>query len=148
MTTIGEFYENIQKLNLRKQVPIIIEQTSYEITTLIQIQLQDGTNSEGRKITPKYKSRSYAAKKFNMNGGAGFGTPDLFLTGLMYKGMGVVVENERFFTVKSNVPYFGKLESYYGDVTFGMSEKSAGEYAQETVYKGIANYVSQITGLN
>src|SRR6186713_543500 len=126
MATITQKINQLKSIDLDAAIPQIMQQTAYEITALNQSQMYAGLDSDGRKITPKYKSKSYSLKKATRNPAPGYGTPDLFLNGYLYKGMGVTFTKDTF-TIRSNVTYFSKLENYYqknGSTVFKLSQKS------------------------
>jgi len=144
MATITQKINQLKSIDLDTAIPQILQQTAFEITALNQSQLYSGTDSMGRKISPKYKSKSYSLKKARMNPSAGYGTPDLFLNGLLYKGMGVIFTKDTF-TIRSNVTYFSKLENYYaknGSTVFKLSEKSKTEYRRGAFKAGLRTYLA------
>lgn len=145
MSTIQALLDAVRQINLREEVPKIIEQTSYEITALNQQQLYSGLDSKGNKIG-KYKSNSYATKKSAKNSKPGFGVPDLFVTGTFYKGMGVVVKGDTFENNSVDIKT-SKLIEEYGEGIFGLTDESKAEYAQNTLFEGIKKYITSKTGL-
>jgi len=149
MATVLQVLERIQALQagIEGQITTIIQATGFELTTLVQIQLQQGTDSTEAKIKPEYRGKSYATYKQRLNPAPGFGVPDLFVTGSMYQGMGVaILDNDRY-EIKSTVEYYPKLVSQYGDNPFKLSDKSKSEYAQTVFYERLKRYVSDTTQL-
>lgn len=146
MTTISDMLDSFKRLNLRKQVPIIIEQTKEEIITLNQRQLYN--NSEDAKGVPLrfYASNSYAFEKERRNPNPGFGRPDLFLSGAFYRGFYISVTNSTY-DIYSRDSKTGKLVAKYGEDIFGMTDDSQQQYVEETLYNGLSKYIEQITGV-
>lgn len=87
-------------------------------------QLKSGRNADGKKITPKYASKSYGLAKNKMNSLPGLGTPDLFLTGELYRRLDLIVgvPNDKEYTIFSDVDYFNDLLDKYANV-IGIAKK-------------------------
>lgn len=139
-------YLRFKGLNLRKQVPIIIEQTKEEIIALNQRQLYNRSeDSEGQPLR-FYASNAYAFAKEKRNSAPGFGRPDLYDTGSFYRQF-VVKVSPTFYTVNSTDSKTKKLTAKYGRDIFGLSKESKAQYANEVLFTGIKRYVEQTTGL-
>jgi hypothetical protein len=146
MTTIQGLLEKVQTVNLRRAVPAIIQQTSFEIEALNKEQLYNyGVNSDGQKLTP-YKSKSYAREKNYMNRRPGYGIPDLFLTGAFFQGFVVDVTSTSF-SVDSVNSKSAKLKEYYGDSIFGLTKDNRKVYALGVLYTNVQQYITLKTGL-
>ena len=145
MGTIDELLQNLKSLNLREQVPKLVEQTSYEITALNQAQLYFGVDSTVSPLT-RYRSRSYAEKKNLQNPKPGFGNPDLFLTGAFYKGISVVVKGYDY-EITSTDSKSDDLEKKYGSQIFGLAPKNKEKYASGLLLESIQSYITGKTGL-
>lgn len=123
-----------------------IEETKGQIITYNQQQLYSGITSNGSKITPQYGTPSYAKIKYNDNPSAGLGTPDLYLYGDFYNGMGVVV-NQKSFVTSSSDSKAGKLELKYGSEIYGLDAQNSTSYSLESVRPILfAKIKSQTTG--
>lgn len=145
MTTIAEMYNRVKRLDLRKQVPILIEQSGDEIIALNQRQLYN--NSEDSEGVPLrfYANNGYAFYKERLNSNPGFGKPDLYLTGAFYRGFYLSVTNSTY-SINSRDSKTGKLEAKYGKV-FGLNSESKAEYVQRTLFIGIRKYIEGTTGV-
>lgn len=146
MTTISEAYENVKRLQLRKQVPIILEQSKEEIIALNQRQLYN--NSEDSEGTPLrlYSSAGYSFEKEKRNPNPGYGRPDLFLHGDFYRGFKVTITPE-FYIINSTDSKTKKLIAKYGEDIFGLTKESKTELVEERLRKGLANHIYTTTGL-
>ena len=146
MTTINEMYNRWRKLQLRKQVPIIIEQTKENIIALNQRQLYNRSeDSEGNPLR-FYSSNSYAFEKEQKNPLPGFGRPDLYDTGSFYRQF-VVRVSPTFYEITSKDSKTNKLTKKYGKDVFGLQKESKAEYVNDTLFVGIKRYVEHKTGL-
>lgn len=83
-------------------------------------QLQHGEDSTGRKITPRYANRGYAALKNAENPKPGFGTPDLRYTGGFYRGIKTTVNNRGVRTTGTDEKT-PELQFKYGDEIIGIN---------------------------
>jgi len=88
--------------------------------------------SAGNYISPKYRSKEYAALK-------GFTIPDLYFSGAMFKGM-TIEANEKTFTINSTVPYAPKLIGQYGADIFGIPKTKQSSAKQITTTELIKQY--------
>lgn len=146
MGTVRDLLKRVESLKLREQVPKMVEQTSYEIVVLNNLQLYSGIDSTGKKITRKYKSKSYAQKKNQLNAKPGYGVPDLFLTGSFYKGMGVVVKRDKYI-IDSVDSKSERLETQYGNQIFGLTYYNKSVYAKGVLFAVFKSYIESKTGL-
>lgn len=145
MSTIQALLDAVRQINLRDEVPKIIEESKEKIEAFNQMQLYSGLDSKGNKIR-SYRNKSYAYKKSTINPKPGLGTPDLKLTGKFYRGMKVIVTSSTF-EVDSVDGKTSDLIEKYGEGIFGLTEESKTEYAQNTLFEGIKNYITSKTGL-
>jgi hypothetical protein len=124
-SVIVKQYKNLKKINAIKLLHKSIDNNKKAIADGQREQLKFGLDSEGKKIKPDYHDDVYADKKSNMNSLPGFGTPDLNLTGEMYKNIDVLagVPNDKEYTIFSDVEYFPFLNERY-DTAFGLSKKN------------------------
>ena len=144
MATITQKINALKSIDLDTAIPQILQNTGYEATAILQGQIYGGIDGEGNKIHPKYHGKSYSVKKALLNPKPGYGVPDMFLSGALYKGMGLVIVNKDKFDFRSNVTYFSKLENYYqknGSTVFKLSQKSKNEYRQGAFRNGLRTYL-------
>ena len=146
MGTINNLYNKVQSCRLKEEMPNLILSTSYEITTLNQEQLYAGQLSTGEQIQPEYASKYYAKKKNALNPEPGFGVPDIFLTGALYKSMGVSVNDSKF-DIEATVPYAAKLEEEYGSNLFRLSQTNKSKYSKGELLRVVKEYIENKTGL-
>jgi hypothetical protein len=130
----------VQSLDLKDKVPELVQQTSYEIVRLNQLQLYSGFDSKGEKIDRKYKNKAYAVKKQQQNPLPGFLNPDLNLTGAFYQGFAVVVENYNY-KIDSSDEKDQKLILAYGEDIFGLTGKNKGDYANDILFAALKEYI-------
>ena len=147
MTTISEAYENVKRLQLRKQVPIILEQNKEYIADLNRYE-QLYKRSIDSESTPLrlYSSAGYSFEKEKKNPSPGYGRPDLFLTGAFYKGFKVTIQPQ-FYLITSTDSKTKKLIAKYGENIFGLSQFSKDQLVEEKLRKGLANHIFAVTGL-
>lgn len=148
MTTVSELYEAAKKLRLREELPEMIRETGGQIAVKVENQLSKGELSTKAKITPTYKSDTYANVKARMNAAPGYSTPDLRYSGDYYKGIGVAILSDKEYAIESDVPYANDASiAQYGDNLLRLSEQSKEEYIEETLLPKIQTYITEITGL-
>lgn len=146
MTTISQLTKRLESLNLRAQVPVIIDNTKSEIVVSVKEQLHSGIDGTGKSIQPKYRSNSYAYRKQQINPKPGFGVPDLKITGKFYNSISVLVDNTSF-TINSSDTKAPKLETKYGEDILRMSPTSVTNYAQGKFFQELKKYIIGKTGL-
>lgn len=133
-------------LDLRSQVPTIIENTEEEIVELNQEQLYlSGIDAEGNTLD-HYRNPEYSEMKAAMNPNPGAGIPDLNLTGNFYRGFEVSVTKDEFI-LSSTDPKTEWLEERYGEKIFGFTRDSRKRYALGVFYNAVKLYITQVTGL-
>lgn len=146
MGTIKKIQTQVRRLDLRSQMPVLIEQTANEIEELNKAQLyQRGEDSTGTKLDP-YRSTIYGEFKHRMNPSPGLGTPDLFLTGAFYRGFFVRVTPTTF-GVDSRDSKSSDLKRKYGETIFGLTRASKRDYIQIALWQAVKNYVTSTSGL-
>ena len=109
-----------------------IEETKGQIVSYNQTQLYSGFTAAGTKVQPDYRTDDYAKIKFQDNPTAGLGTPDLYLYGDFYNGIGVVV-NKKSFVTSSNDSKAARLELKYGSEIYGLDAQNAAAYSIQSV---------------
>lgn len=146
MTTISEMYDRVKSINVKNELPFLVQKTSYDIEALNKNQLYHGLRSDGYEIHPPYANKYYSRKKRAMNQKAGAGIPDLFLTGSFYKGFQVSVTKDTF-EVDSVNDKSSSLKSKYSDKIFGLTNDSKREYALGAFFTALKEYIETGTGL-
>lgn len=143
MATIFDMYERAKAANSNaKGVTVgIIEDHSDVLTDLNKDQLKRGTDSIGEKIHPMYGSIIYSIEKNNKNPLAGFGTPDLNLTGAFYRGFYLLL-NGMSFKIDSNDSKTGSLKDKYGDI-FGLSDSSLSTYTKNYFFEEFKSFIEK-----
>lgn len=148
MTTILDAIKNFESIQLEQAVPVIIRSLSAELVDYNLDQLAKGLTSENVSISPRYRSRDYAAYKNTLNPKAGFGVADLNLTGDFYAGFYVQISGMSF-TFGSNDPKSALLEGKYsanGGI-YGLTDENKANFAQNEVKPAIVSHIQQKTGL-
>lgn len=146
MSTILNMLNKVKSVNLRDQVPVIIEDTKETAIDLNRLQLYSMSQDKNEMSLLMYRSPSYATYKNQRNPKPGLGHPDLFLTGSFQGKMFMTVEKETF-NISSKDSKTFDLVKQYGDDIFGLSLKSKQIYANTVVYDGIKRYITGKTGL-
>lgn len=146
MTTINSMLKKVSSLNLREQVPIIIDQTKETAIDLNRLQLYAMSEDKHNMSLLMYRSPSYATYKNQRNPKPGLGHPDSFLTGSFQRQMFMKVEKETF-NISSHDSKTFDLVKHYGDDIFGLTVKSKQVYANTVIYDGIKAYITEKTGL-
>lgn len=141
MVDIDDMYESVKRLDLRRQIPIIIENTADQILMLNAAQMyQQNVDGDGAKITPEYRSDSYEEMKIRMNPNLGPGEVDLFLTGAFYNSRELVVTQEDYFIEAYDNKASDLLEKY-GERILELTEESKTEYAESVLEQSIKLYI-------
>lgn len=129
LQTIRKVAQNAQRINFDAIVRDSFEQTKGLIASFNKDNLKKGFLATGDPIRPEYGSIPYAAKKFNENGMAPFGTPDLFLTGAFQDAINIKV-NAKSFTTFSTDSKASKLELKYSSKIYGLPVIKNSEYVE------------------
>lgn len=147
MATIKGMLDKVKSLDLRSEVPVIIERTQADLILLNQTQLfQFGMKADETYLKP-YKSDAYAYKKQAKNPQLPFGRPDFKLTGEFYKDFFVKVSKTAF-EVDSKDSKTQSLIDRDGVEIFGLTSKNKTVYSLGPLYDGIKRYITFKTGLN
>lgn len=126
--TVQEYYRRMQRVNLNELKVKAAEKNKRLLLDLNREQLSQGLRADGQKITPEYRSHSYALSKRVKNLKPGYGIPDLYLTGRFYATLTTETEGMEL-KVKTGVDYGEKLREKYPDI-FGLTPKSLGQAQQ------------------
>lgn len=144
--TIKGLSEKFKTVDLRTEVPVIIERTKADLILINQLQLfTKGQDSLGNTNAP-YRSSSYAKKKESINPQPGYGVPDLKLTGEFYRDFTLSVKSKTFEVDSVNEKSAG-LKAKYGDQIFGLNKESKAEYSTGVLFDGVRKYITSKTGL-
>jgi hypothetical protein len=109
--------------NLQSYIDGVVDDNE-QLLNLNREQLkEEHKNALDQFISPQY-SAAYAAFK-------GFRTPDLYLTGDMFRAMTIEAQGESY-RINSSVDYAEKLKAKYGDDIFGVAKSKQGRAKQIT----------------
>lgn len=122
-----------------------VEQSTEEFADLNREQLMYGYDAKGNRLRD-YKSKSYAKKKAEMNPLAGFGTPDLRLTGAFHKSLGVNPTWGKAVPTASDSKTEKLLGMFKSNDPLGLNETSMKKY-REILQPLIIQALSKRTGL-
>lgn len=146
MTTIKGMLDKVKSVELRSEVPVIIERTQADLILLNQTQLfQFGMKADGTYLS-EYKNKYYAAKKHAKNPQPGLGRPDFKDTGSFYQDF-VVKADKSVFSVDSKDSKTTSLIERDGEKVFGLTKDNKKVYALGVFYQGIQRYITFKTGL-
>lgn len=142
MGTIFDVLQNVKQGNAVFNGVIlgIIEDQSDVISDYNRNQLKHGRGSDGEPIEPMYGSLFYALEKNRMNPLAGYGTPDLFLTGAFYRGFFVSITGKSF-SLSSSDRKTGSLLEKYGPNIFGLTNDSISIYAKGEFFEELKIFI-------
>ncbi|HEX5150058.1 MAG TPA: hypothetical protein VFW07_01350 [Parafilimonas sp.] len=149
MATVDQIILVFNRLqaNLEQLINNTIEETKNSLTDDIKAQLYAGTDATGNKITPRYRNVRYAKKKAFLNPRPGLFTPDLKLTGALYKGLFALVYEENLL-FSSNVDYAGLLEKKYGIKIFEPNRSNLNDYITGKFRPALFHKIEVQTGLS
>ena len=116
------------RINVELLAVQAIEENESDIVERNQEQLSRGTDNSGKKIKPKYKSKAYSKRKNKLNSAAGFGTPDLKVTGDLYSEIGITIEGQGMDTDVITTSFnekmkYPSIQQYLPNV-FGLNKKN------------------------
>lgn len=147
MATIEEMLNRFESLNLRAEIPILIEKTEETIIALNQRQLYTQSIDKDGDPLGGYRSLAYEEMKIAMNPELG-GLVDLNLSGAFYRGFRLLTVDENIFEIDSTDSKTEDLENKYGAAIFGLTEDSLAEYAFGAFFDAVSGYISNITKLD
>lgn len=142
MSTISDVYERFKRLDLRGQVPIIVEMTGEQMILLNQSQLY--TQSLDAKGEPLggYFYQYYEDLKRSMNPQLD-GRVDLYFSGAFYSGFYVKVQDTEFL-IGSTDPKENNLEAKYGEI-FGLTDENQAKYVFDIFFEALRQYIENMT---
>jgi hypothetical protein len=132
MATIPDFVSNFKRLNNNKFNEIVVDEMfNYQerIIDLNKDQLMSGFDSTSQRLR-SYKNREYAEMKNEVNPLAGFGNPDLKLTGQFHRGFHVRRGGKTFLLLNSRDEKNDMLKGKYGKDIFGLTSSSKEEFIE------------------
>lgn len=145
MAGINAMRKKFRTLNFNLAIGDALEETKGEILEYQKAQMQHGLASDGTKIG-KYKNKSYAVKKYNLNPKAGAWNVDLKLYGEFYRGMVIKFFQRSFFIISVDQKY-EKLTDKYGERIWGLSEEYKKDYSKVYLEAAInRNIQKQLNG--
>ncbi|CAL7961491.1 hypothetical protein GAMM_230008 [Gammaproteobacteria bacterium] len=143
MPGINAMISKLEAVSIADIVGIAMENTQKRLTDSQRNQLLEGLRSDGTKIG-KYKSKTYAAKKFAMNPLAGLGNIDNRLTGAFQSDIIVDIRPESASLVFSSVDEkTSMLVSLQGKNIFGLSTPFAQEYSKYFLKPEVVKLIKQ-----
>lgn len=147
MGTIRDLRNGLKKVNLNTLIVNSIDETKGALVEYNRKQLKLGQDSKGLLLSPEYALFDYALRKNLQNPLAGFGNPDLFLTGAFQRGFYATVGFTGIYTLDSSDSKSAGLERKYGSYIFGVNTQNIETYAQEIFYPLFKKKFTQQTGL-
>lgn len=157
MGTIKGLLDKVRQVDLRREVPMIIQYYDLFIENAIRDQLYDGKNSLGEDITPSYlddpffKSPEQALAyskwkdKITPNPNRKTHTPNLFINGYFHSTINLKVTKEE---IIYDTNAFGKeIIAKYGDKLLGMGPITKEVFIEDLFYPRLKKIITQITGL-
>lgn len=148
----------MRAVNLKDQVPRIIDRTKDEYLTIQKQQLMEGKDSSGGDLKPGYledpffKTPKAAAaylrwkQHITPNPKRNPNAPNLFITGVFHGSLNVTVGGG-FIKTSSSSSIFGSVERKYSGKELGLSPVSKGRYSKDYVMPKVREYVHEITEL-
>lgn len=116
VAVLAKYYKQLDKIEREAEneaYRIIAENQKVIIELNTKGQLLLGKGVKGQKLIPQYSRVRYARAKNQLNPLAGFGTPDLKLTGKHYDEFYLTAKNRQL-EFKSSVSYAKYLVKKYG----------------------------------
>ncbi len=135
--------DRFKSLDLRANIPIMIEQTQEDVLDLNRAQLYERSVDNTGTPLRLYRSQPYALQKNRRNPKPGFGRPDLYETGAFFRGFYLRV-GRNVFTISSRDGKTSDLVKKYTPNIFGLDEKSRTEY-RPIITGAIVRFIKQRT---
>lgn len=142
-----ELYNALVELDIETESVNSVINTDKEMADLNREQFEAGVSSEGKKISPKYRSKAYAELKNEMNPSAGMWNPDLILTGAFIQSISVENITKDGFTIEASDSKSEQLSEKYGDEIFGLVSTQQEYYNKEVFFPDFSAAITQKTGL-
>jgi hypothetical protein len=129
--TLTGLITKLKSLSVQRIAEQTLKDHEETMADLQRSQLLKGRTSTGEAIVPDYAFVWYAKKKREMNPLAGYGTPDLKLTGSFHNSIKYRVSNGGI-RIEANDP--NNLEGRYKNI-FGLNQESRKELIQKFLEK-------------
>ena len=148
MTRVTDLAKALRSLNLRAELPKMIERQKQVPIDINRDQLLHGLTSEGETGTNLrgYRNFDYAVKKNQMNSLPEFGVADLKLTGAFYSKFDLKADATTY-TLFSSDPKADELELSYTLFIFGIQGRNIYKWADALFINEIKPYIEGKTGL-
>lgn len=142
-TTINNMLKRFQSLDLKAEIPSIIDNTSQELIALNQSQLFDkGVNADNEELQPYTFLTEFYKREKNQP----FDRTTLKDTGDFYRGFNIKTSNQ-FIIFDSTDSKTADLENKYGNRIFGLTQENKTVYSFGVFYDNVKRYISQKTKL-
>lgn len=146
MANVIDVAARFKAISIEAMAANIVKANPVRYPRLNQNQLLDGEDHKGSQIKPDYKSIQYARFKNKKNQRAGLGTPDLHVTGKLYRGIkpnfsGIKI-NFTNTDSKANLPQIKQ----YGNDLWGLQEQNVLTIQKQNTEEFIKQ-IKQATGL-
>ena len=142
MATIKDITDRVARLNLRAEVPNIIEETKGDLVEAQREQMLAGKRSDGKQIG-EYSQATIIIK---IEKGQEWRYVTLFDQGDFQENILASVKGDRI-TWDSTDHKTAKLVDDYGEAIFGLNKDKMGEYTREVFQPTLKKYVHDQMGL-
>lgn len=148
MSTIKALAAGLRRVDLQRQIPIMLNNQKQFAIDANKDQLLHGKTSEGADGANLrgYKSFEYAVEKNQQNSLPEFGIADLRKRGDFYNGIDLKVEATTY-TLLSNDIKAPDLETHYTVFIFGLQSKNKSQWASRIYANEFMPYITSKTGL-
>ncbi len=147
MTTVEDLITRLASVDIAAETDTALDATDKVLVENVKNQLFAGQDASGSKLSPKYRLIRYANVKHEMNALPGYGTPDLKLTGALYREMNVHREKDEL-VFDSKMDYAPALEQKYGSGIFEPSNDNLDSYALDKFFPHLVTALEEKTGLD
>ena len=145
MADLDEMLDSVRKIDLRLEIPVIIENTKETILLLNAGQLyQLNVDGSGNYIKPRYSSIWYERLKMKMNFNLRPDKVDLYYTGEFYNSRDLLVSKKEYI-IFSNDQKSTDLLAKYGNKILELTEESEKEYSEGIFIENIKLYVETVS---
>lgn len=144
MVTVNDMLKKFQSIDLKTEIPNIIDRTEQDLIQLNQSQLFDkGINADNEELQPY----TFLTEFFKREKGQPFDRTTLKDTGAFYTGFNIKT-SDQFIIFDSTDSKTSDLEQKYGNRIFGLTPENKTVYSFGVFYDNIKRYISQKTGLS
>lgn len=136
--------KKFQSIDLKAEIPNIIDRTQQDLIQLNQSQLFDkGVNADNEELQPY----TFLTEFFKREKGQPFDRTTLKDTGAFYAGFNIKT-SDQFIIFDSTDSKTSDLEQKYGNRIFGLTPENKTVYSFGAFYDNVKRYISQKTGLS